>query len=387
MTGDLVLRDARLWTHPDAAIASPQDVLLRAGRISRIGPEAGRRAAPGAEALDLDGRVVTAGFWNCHVHLTEPVWSRAHGAAAVQGALDDMLLSRGFTTAVDLGSRPRVTAGLMHRIEQGRLRGPRVLTAGAGLYPWRGLPFYLREQIPWVLRWALPTPLTAAGARRTVRAQARSGAGVIKLFTGSHITPQTVKPMRAAIARAATEEAHRLGLRVFTHPADREGTAVGLAAGVDALAHVPDQTEGVAPLLEAAARSGTHLVPTLHMYAATVSTDEHYLRPLRDALRGFREVGGQVLFGTEVGYLAERDTRPEFEAMAASGMSVTEILHSLTTAPAAFFGSHRAGTVEPGHPADLTVLETISTEPGPGDLADVHAVLRAGRLMWNAPRI
>lgn len=383
MQSDLVLRNARLLPHPDAALTAPQDMLLRDGRIERIGTGVG--AAPaGAKELDLEGRVVTAGFWNCHVHLTEPVWSAQDHLEDVQVALDDMFLSRGFTTAIDLGSRQRATLDLARRITQGRLRGPRILTAGAGMWPWRGLAFYLKDQIPTFLHWLLPMPLTPAGARRVVRSQIRGGAGVIKLFTGSPITPTSVKVMRRTVARAAVQEAHTHGLKVFTHPADGEGTAVGVAAGVDALAHVPDRTAGTAPLLEDAAERGIHLVPTLHMFSATVSADEEYLGPVREALRGFLAAGGPVLFGTDVGYLPDRDTRGEFEAMAACGMSIADILRSLTTAPSAFFALDRAGTLTPGHSADLTVLATTASSLEPGDLADVFAVVRDGSLLWKS---
>lgn len=381
--GDLLLRNARVWARARGPVSGGQDVLVRDGRVAAVGDTL--RGESGVREVDLEGRVVTAGFWNCHVHLTERVWSRRSPVAEMQAAIDDMMLSRGFAGVVDLGSPPWTTNALIRRIDSGELRGPEIMTAGTGIRPWRGTQFYIKDIVPWYLRWVLPMPLTASGARRTVSKQMRRGARVIKLFTGSYVTPQTVKPMRARVARAAGEAARRRGARVFTHPSNREGTAIGLAAGVDALAHVPDDTEGIAPLLEDAARRGTRVVPTLHMFASTVRSDEDYLLPIRAALRGFIQAGGRVLFGTDVGYMPDRDTRPEFEAMAASGMSAGDILHALTAEPAAFFGHDDAGAVEVGNIGDLTVLDVRTEDPLPADLARVHAVVKRGRLIWSAP--
>lgn len=384
MSGDLLLRRARVWARPGAAISAPRDVLVREGRIVAIGP--GIEAEADVPQLDLAGRVVAAGFWNCHVHLTERAFGRAgRDPAAAQAAIDDMMLSRGFTGVVDLGSLPRTTNALVRRIEAGQLRGPRVLTAGIGIRPVRGMPFYMRPMVPWFLRGMLPMPATRRGARRVVRRQLAGGASVIKLFTGSYVTPARVKPMRRAVARAAVAEAHRRGARVLAHPSDRRGTAVAIDAGVDALAHVPDETEGTGPLLAEAAARGIRVVPTLHMFAATVRPDESYVGPIRDALRGFVAAGGRVLFGTDVGYMPDRDTAPELAALARAGLSADAILASLTTEPAAFLGAGVAGSgvVEPGARADLTVLD-VTDAPRPADLARIHAVIRDGAVVWSA---
>ncbi|MFB7249484.1 hypothetical protein [Microbacterium sp. NPDC056234] len=135
--------------------------------------------------------------------------------------------------------------------------------------------------------------------------QISGGAGLIKLFTGSYIAPGSVRTMDERVARAAVRAAHRRGRRVFAHPSNRAGTQVAVQAGVDALAHVPDQPEGTEALLREAAQRGIRIVPTLHMFASTVTTEERYLGPIRDALRVFLEAGGRVLFGTDVGYLAD----------------------------------------------------------------------------------
>ena len=135
-------------------------------------------------------------------------------------------------------------------------------------------------------------------------------------------------------------------------------------------------------MLEDAARRGIHIVPTLHMFVSTVSGDEGYIAPIRRALRGFIDAGGHVLFGTDVGYLGERDTGGEFEAMHAAGMSSADILRSLTSAPAAFFRRADGGTVRVGSPADMTILET-SQAPIPSEFANVHAVIRGGTKIYG----
>jgi predicted amidohydrolase len=103
---DLVVCNATLVRAPGAVLVPGATIVIRDGLISD-GP-----APAGAQELDAAGAVVTAGFWNCHVHLTEPVWSGAarKPAAQLQPALDDMFNSRGFTSVVDLGSSPLQTA-------------------------------------------------------------------------------------------------------------------------------------------------------------------------------------------------------------------------------------------------------------------------------------
>lgn len=378
---NLLVTDARVWPDPDERIGDAVSILISNGVIAQIG--VGLEPPDGVPRLSVEGRVVTAGFCNSHVHFTGPEWIGARTAAAsdLQDALDDMLLARGFTTVLDLSSNPRTTFALMRRIAAGDLRGPEILTATSGLTPWRGMPFYVKADVPWYLRWLMPAPATSIGARLTVAAQIHGGATLTKLFTGSYVRPDQVKPMRLPVARAAVAAAHRRGSRVFAHPSNRAGTEIAVKAGVDALAHVPDETEGTEALLCEAAERGIRLVPTLHMFASTVTTDDGYLAPIRAALRGFIRSGGRVLFGTDVGYMADRETRGEYEAMYASGMTAADILRSLTVEPSEFLGRTDSGSVMVGNRADLTILDT-SDDPRPTDLARVHATIRAGRIIF-----
>ena len=63
MTLDLVLRGARIAGAE--ADAPPMDIAISGGRIVAIGPE----IASGAESLDVDGRLVSAGLVETHIHL------------------------------------------------------------------------------------------------------------------------------------------------------------------------------------------------------------------------------------------------------------------------------------------------------------------------------
>lgn len=371
---DLVVRNATLIRAPGALPLPGAAIIIRDGLICD-GP-----APAGARELDAGGAVVTAGFWNCHVHLTEPAWSGAarKPAAQLQPALDDIFNGRGFTSVVDLGSSPLQTAALRRRIEAGGLLGPRIRTAGTGLYPGGGLPFYTRETMPRLARALTPTPRTRAGAVAASAFNRWAGAEVVKLFTGSYIEPATVKPMAPAIARAAVRIARRHRLPVFAHTSDRAGLQVALDAGVDVIAHVPDTTEGTAPLLREAAALGRWLVPTLDMFAQTVTRDRAYLDPVHASLNLFREAGGRLLFGTDVGYLTDHDPRGELAALDACGLRVEDVLAMLTTHPAAAFGTG-TGTIAAGEPGDLVLLDKLATVT---DLATVRATVRAGQVTW-----
>ncbi|MGH9613972.1 MAG: amidohydrolase family protein, partial [Bryobacteraceae bacterium] len=76
-----------------------------------------------------------------------------------------------------------------------------------------------------------------------------------------------------------------------------------------------------------------------------------------EQLNAFLRAGGDVLFGTDVGYTDVFDTSEEFKWMSRGGMSYRQILASLTENPARRFGfSARSGRISKGFDADLVVL-------------------------------
>ena len=382
--GTLAIEHAKIYISPDAPAIDDGTVLIHDGLIAAVGSQIAIPAD--ATRVPCDHCVVTAGFWNTHVHFTEPKWSMANwkSASTLNPQLADMFLSRGFTTVIDLGSNPADTFSIRRRIEKGELTGPYIYTAGTALYPPHGAPFYLRESMPWWMVKLLPQPETPQDATRIVRGNLASGADVTKLFTGSWIARGHVLPMPLNIAKAAVTESHLNGKLVFAHPSNLEGVEVAINSGVDVLAHAADDTRGVdAKLLSTAIGRNMAMIPTLKMFTTTVTTDPHYMDPMRAEVQQFHQRGGTLLFGTDVGYMADYSTEGEFVELGRSSLDWKTVLAMLTTNPAARMGvSDSKGTVARGKLADLTILDADPAD----DLKNfsrVHTVIRSGRVVWQ----
>jgi imidazolonepropionase-like amidohydrolase len=252
------------------------------------------------------------------------------------------------------------------------------LTAGLPLYPPDGIPFYVRETLSPDLLKVLPQPSTPALATETTRVNVNGGADILKLFTGSWVSRQQVLPMPIPIASAAATEAHQRGRLVFAHPSNVAGLEVALDARVDVLGHAIDDTRSFAPEhLKRMKAQNVALVPTLKLLASGGR------REVLDQVRDFARAGGQILFGTDVGYLSDYDPVREYELMEAAGLTWRQILASLTTNPAIRFneGSQR-GHLAPGMDGDIVVLGADPVQ-GSRAFADVRYTIRAGRVIFE----
>ncbi len=382
--GMLAVAGARIYTSPDAPPIDDGTILIQNGRIVAVGQ--GIQIPAGDARVPCHSCVVTAGFWNAHVHFTERKWAWADwkSRAVLQAQLQDMLTSRGFTTVVDTGSNLRGTVPLRRRIEHGELAGPKIYTAGAAQYPPNGIPYYLKDSLPRWLVFFMPQPASPAAAEKAEERNIADGADIVKLFTGSYVARGTVLPMPVANALAAVKVAHHNGQLAFAHESNAQGVRVALESGVDVLAHAADTTEGVDDeLLKSLVSRHVAMIPTLKMFATTVTTNPAYLDPIYAEVKRFHELGGALIFGTDVGYMGDYTTDGEFEGLMRCGLSGADVLRMLTTVPAARFGvAAETGTLEIGKAGDLTIL---SGDPlaDPHNFARVEATVRGGRLLWQ----
>src|SRR5215472_1745080 len=69
---DLALVNAKIYPAPGQPAIVNGSILIHDGKIAAAGPAAKVRIPPGTTVLDCKGLVITAGFWNSHVHIFLP---------------------------------------------------------------------------------------------------------------------------------------------------------------------------------------------------------------------------------------------------------------------------------------------------------------------------
>jgi imidazolonepropionase-like amidohydrolase len=357
----LALVGARIYPSPTAGPIEKGTVLIRDGKIIAAG-SADKIAVPqNSKVIDCSGLVLTAAFWNCHVHFIEPKWDNADQIPVDQfnRQMEDMLTSHGFAHVFDLAEfNIYHTLLIRNRIKQGTVRGPVIYTVGSPLVPRNGSPIYIR---PFTLQEASDPEFAAAH----VRQQIDSGADGIKLWTGSPVGDSIVH-MPEDIVRAITRTAHSLGKPVFAHPSDIIGVMAAVNGGVDVVAHTTPDANRIwsKDTIRQMLAAHVTLIPTLKLWTSELHRNHvpepaysKIIRSAQQELHDFAAAGGTVLFGTDVGYIPDYSTADEYTLLAGSGLDFRHILAMLTTAPAKKFGlAARTGVIAAGMDADIVLL-------------------------------
>jgi len=191
------------------------------------------------------------------------------------------------------------------------------------------------------------------------------------------------------VIRTIAHDAHRAAKRVFVHPNTGDDVLAALRCGVDVIAHTtPVSGAWDETLLELVGGYVPALTPTLTLWKHAmrhdrISIQENYTNTAIDQLRAWREAGGAVLFGTDVGAV-DYDPTPEYRLMLQSGMSFDDILASLTTTPVKYFGDPtREGRIAANFREDIVVLAGDPSREIDA-LSDVRYTIRAGEVIYRS---
>lgn len=301
-------------------------------------------------------------FHNHHVHFFERKWA---GAAAIpddelHAQIDETFTRYGFTSVFDIGSPLENTKAIRDRVSL------RIRTTGPGFVPPGAMPPDVVTNLMGVMKIDAPEVRDAASAADAASALLENGADGIKLFASS---PRSA-PLTGETIAAAVDVAHRAGKPVFVHPHSGADVVTALRAGVDVIAHTTPHSgpwsDEIASLLK---ERGVALTPTLSLWRFfsrhdRKSAQENIMETAMAQLRLWRDSGGTILFGTDLGAV-DPDPTEEYVWMARAGMSSREILASLTIP-----GDDRV--ILDGDPADDIRA-----------LAAVQTVIRDGRVVYS----
>jgi imidazolonepropionase-like amidohydrolase len=383
------------------------DVCVADGVITAIG-----QAPAGATTIDLDGRLLTPGLIDAHVHLgvSSPIRAQfgfvlsAAELAADIFATAGHSLDAGFTTVRDTGGIDR---GVVDVIAKGKVRGPRVLccgpvqsqTGGHGYYgaDWEPTELWCMHHIPGLCALSLMSG-NAAELRRNVRETFRRGATFLKLcvtggVVGGHDrltdTQFTVEEIAVAV-----EEAAARGTYVTVHAHNNAGVRNAVRAGVRCIEHGTDLDAETAELMR---EHDVALVPTFAVVEQILDGEGMDLDPstqgklagVRDrmasALRVAREAGLRIGSGSDlIGPNQQR--RGEELRIRAELESPMQALVSATSVNANILGiGETVGQIRIGMQADLVAWQSDPLEDAKAFANPEMAalVVKGGTVMKN----
>src|SRR5918994_2997258 len=356
-------------------------LVVQDGRIESITNGAGGPPLPAHEVIDATGLTVLPGLIDCHDHLgfhgyelaarwglSEPASTRNIRTARVI----ERTLTAGYTTVRDAGG---LDAGFRAAVDEGLIRGPRLLTAIAIISPIGGIGDRVS---PSGHECLVPNdPALPAGVangvqevRRVVRTMIRAGADVIKCATtGGASSRAGHGPSDPAFnldeMRALVDEAHAHGRKVMCHALGGPGLRLALEAGVDSIEHgcYLDEDPELIPMM---AERGIVLTPTLLVYVYHRESKAPHVRERARTLQAHHmaaiakamAAGVKVVAGTDAGGHGHPANARELPLLVAAGMTPMQALQAATSWAAECLGLERdLGTIEKGKLADLIVVD------------------------------
>ncbi|OYX35088.1 MAG: hypothetical protein B7Y99_04335 [Caulobacterales bacterium 32-69-10] len=403
---NLVITNARVLDGTGKAIENGT-IIARDGRIASVtaGPPSAA-AVRGLQRIDAKGMTVLPGFIDAHRHIIAgeaTKWLADEAPASMKSFLEG-----GFTTVFSMGDDAKGILELRSRLNSGAIVGPRLYAASMMLLA-KGFPAPSVAPAPSQYRdpgrtdpartptrpVAPPEALPDEALRGMVAGAKQQGFDAIKT-----ILIESPGGPEAHALGVVVDEAHKQGLRVYTHATHYLDTLAAVNAKVDVLAHTPHigQLEENTPAVERIAKSGIPMVSTLQVFMPHFDERNEPLYrdggpfPMPRALSsaGQGPVNARLLSdaGTVYAYGTDTNWDPRVSLMdELRGLSLTfsqrDILKIMgPNTAAAINKSADLGTLEAGKIADIVI---VAGDPLDDIYALTHvvAVVKDGKLVVN----
>lgn len=386
------------------APARVETVIISGNRIAVVSDHA--EIPAGARVIDATGETLLPGLFDLHTHLN----------ASATDAVDDIgkslkaYLVCGVTSINDYSVYGEMLAPLRALQSSGVLVGPKVNWAiRFGSPEGHGTEFGWGDYFTQLVS----TPTEAHAAMKKILPYKPD---VIKAFTdgwrygrGNDLTSMNLETLSAIV-----EDAHRAGIKVFTHTVTLNGAKIAARAGVDVLAHGVGDAPVDDELIALLKRSGTGYVSTLatfepptgrtlsprlisllapsdRQFAARVA-EQRIPSPsspttrrwqfLQENIRRLSAAGIPIGVGTDAGVTGTYhgwSTLHEMELLVASGLTPMQAITAGTATSARLVGEdNERGTVAPGKIADLLLVKG-SPDQNINEIENTSAVFLAGQ--------
>ena len=406
----ILFTNARLL---DATGEPPQDdmaVIVDGEKISWIGPSHQAQAPEDAQVIDVGGKTLMPGMIDVHMHICQgtipnPIaeYTEIIPLTAIRGTVQARaVLDSGYTTIRNLGALGYADVAVKEAINQGIVKGPRVLASGEMVMTEgsseRG---YMRPEVQIAESGIF---VGTDGARRAVRAQVYNGADVIKLIASGRVGSNAYSmpwdtEMTQDEMEAICDEAHRWGKKVAAHAYSAASVSACVMAGVDSIEHGTMIDE---PTIALMAERGAALVPTMTAFNNYLlpGAEERFPayrlargRPMAQLQRGnfqkYLEYGLKIATGSDgprPGSLPGSSAL-EMQLLVDAGMTPMQAIQAATKNAAEVLDlGNDIGTVEQGKLADLIVVDGDPLEDIKilKDRVHIHVVMKGGEIVRSS---
>lgn len=353
-------------------------VLVEDGIIKEVGT--GIEAPADAAIVDLGGKTVLPGLFNCHVHMCSDagngVRDQLSDAGLTVRALKNLktLLNSGVTYIRDAGAPNYIDTVLHDAALKGDILAPEMQTAGKCICMTGGHGWQNGREAD-----------GPDDCRKAAREQLRAGANWIKVMATGGVMTKGVEPGSPQLTeeelRAAIEEAHKAGAKTFTHAQGMEGIKNVLRAGVDSIEHGFFMDDWCFDYMK---EHNVFFVPTLaaphwiKVNGTAAGIPDYMVRKVentidahQDTFRRAHKAGVKIALGTDAGTPFNTFDKTAYEAvmMVENGLTPMEAIQCGTINAAELLSVKEThGSITPGKKANFAVFER-------NPLEDIHAIM------------